>query len=647
MIQTQIPMNDMRPPTPPSPAVRLTRRQLAKQDELSKSQRRAVLPEPEPLPEKPATEAASGPVEQAPEATSDDSSAGAQDPDPKTNGGSAVKQEESTPEPAEEEVTEGVIHEAEHIVEQKEQPNEPTEFRKPEEETFKSEIETAEIPKPTTEEQSISTAEAQSQVKLETEAPEKHESGRTTPTAIYSLDQATAQSPARSAEEPNQIQDNLKATVKSAAEPAPAPEAAEKESKKSSKPATRKSMNPTDAKSTKLSSRPSVAPSTRSSRPSVAPSARQSLASSSRSSHARSSSVRASSARDPEKSHSEVTNYLASKRRPISISFPAPPPPPKASKPPTRPTFQLPGEAIAAKLKAQKEERLKREAEREAEGVPAKPRTSIVSRAPSVRSSKPPTKSTFQLPGEAVAARLKAQREERLKREAEGLVERPTSATFKPPPPPKSTKPPTKPNFQLPGEAVAAKLKAQREERLKREQEAAEAAKNDKKPAFKARVVPTHKAPATVRQTAASKARESLMNGTSLKKDDNGSSTKSTSKSARRVSSAPSNASMASKRSSTIQTKAPAADKGREVFNRDKKSADQAEKERKEKEEAAKKARAEAAERGRQASREWAERQRKKALAAKAKSERQVEAEPEVMAEPAAVAEPVAEEPAA
>lgn len=49
------------------------------------------------------------------------------------------------------------------------------------------------------------------------------------------------------------------------------------------------------------------------------------------------------------------------KRRPVSLSFPTPQPPPKSRKPPTKPTFQLPGEAVAAKLKAQREERLKRE----------------------------------------------------------------------------------------------------------------------------------------------------------------------------------------------------------------------------------------------------------------------------------------------
>ncbi|CAD0096579.1 unnamed protein product, partial [Aureobasidium vineae] len=52
-----------------------------------------------------------------------------------------------------------------------------------------------------------------------------------------------------------------------------------------------------------------------------------------------------------------------SKPRPMSMSFPTPPPPPKSSKAPTQSTFQLPGEAIAAKLKADKKARLQRQAE--------------------------------------------------------------------------------------------------------------------------------------------------------------------------------------------------------------------------------------------------------------------------------------------
>jgi hypothetical protein len=393
------------------------------------------------------------------------------------------------------------------------------------------------------------------------------------------------------------------------------------------------------------------------------------------SSLARSSSVRAPP--KERKGSGEVADYLAAKRRPISMQFPTPPPPPKSKKAPTTSSFQLPGEAIAAKLKAQKKERLKREEgrsrplsasfvgapkiksskppttasfqlpgeaiaaklkaqkeerlKREAEGLAERPSSTTFQAPAPPKSSKPPTVPNFQLPGEAIAAKLKAQREERLKREAEGLTERPSSAAFKAPAPPKSSKPPTVPNFQLPGEAIAAKLKAQREERMKREEE--EAAK---KAAFKARPAPIMRSGSTsVRQTAASKARQSLIigeNDTGLKRTGSvnaGSKRNSTILCRPTLISTVSSSSSDSKRNSLVITKSnvTAADaatqrlKGKEIFNRDKLEKERREQERREKEEAAKKARAMAAERGRIASREWAEKQKRKLMGGGAKVE--------------------------
>jgi hypothetical protein len=338
----------------------------------------------------------------------------------------------------------------------------------------------------------------------------------------------------------------------------------------------------------------------------------------------RSSIVRSSSVRAPvkeRKASAEVADYLASKRRPISMSFPTPPPPPKSTKAPTKATFQLPGEAVAAKLKAQKEERLKREAE---EG-PKKPRP--ISMPPPTKSTKPPTKPTFQLPGEAVAAKLKAQKEERLRREAEGEEPAPRQVSI--PPRPKSTKPPTVASFQLPGEAIAAKLKAQKEERLKREEDAEFA----KKASFKARPAPARKLVATaVRQTSTSKAREGLMSkesqaGVSIAPPPQRTSSLTVGKrSSMILPRAVSNSSATSShRNSVILNTGPVVKstvtpedavaqkaKGKQVFNRDKMEKENRDRERREKEDAAKKARAEAAERGRIASREWAEKQRKK-----------------------------------
>ena len=268
---------------------------------------------------------------------------------------------------------------------------------------------------------------------------------------------------------------------------------------------------------------------------------------------------------------------------------------------------------------------------------------------------------------------------------------RPISVSFPTPPPPtKSSKPPTKPIFQLPGEAIAAKLKARREERQKREEEEA-AKKRD----LKARPTPARKiiTPIAVKHTAASKARESLMHGGNpelseenktagpgatvprLKRTSSISTTMSGKRqsaiiaTSRRASSllnrpastlpgsgsderntptanherppfttSTSTMSNASKRLSTatavqvIKSTVTPADvatqriKAREIFNRDKVEKEERERQRREKEEAAKKARAEAAERGRIASREWAERQKVKkamstAVVAKAEAE--------------------------
>jgi hypothetical protein len=249
---------------------------------------------------------------------------------------------------------------------------------------------------------------------------------------------------------------------------------------------------------------------------------------------------------------------------------------------------------------------------------------------------------------------------------------RPVSLSFPTPPPAaKSSKAPTKSSFQLPGEAVAAKLKAAREERVKREAAAATSKANDKatseekKPAFKARPVPsTLKKTPSVRHTAASRARESIMTGDAAPKPTVSSSTiglkrSNTVGSARpRPSMAPATSTKAATKplqpaqltvqkrarpssvhvtSSEISAAAPrqpsssssrpsiapaarstsATSKGKEVYARFSAARNAAENEKKEKEDAARKARAAAAERGRAASREWAEKQKVRKMIAK------------------------------
>ncbi len=212
--------------------------------------------------------------------------------------------------------------------------------------------------------------------------------------------------------------------------------------------------------------------------------------------------------------------------------------------------------------------------------------------------------------------------------------------------PAKSTKPLTRSSFELPGDAVARKLKEQREERLKRGGE------EPKKPVFKARPARLSQAP-VVRQTALSSARLSLAK-TDFKKADvlqeRTSANKSISRqrsiltadTQRRLSTI--SVAKPTRPSLTTNTRDPVRNRsmsvvsthaapgpsrapmvvpetaqlklrGKEVFNRNRVELDERERARKEKEEAARRARAEAAERGRIASREWAEKQRMKKMA--------------------------------
>ncbi|KAF1849912.1 uncharacterized protein K460DRAFT_411711 [Cucurbitaria berberidis CBS 394.84] len=321
---------------------------------------------------------------------------------------------------------------------------------------------------------------------------------------------------------------------------------------------------------------------------------------------ARASSVRVAASKDVKKGPTETIDYLAVKRRPISLSFPTPPPPPKG-RPPTRATFQLSSDAVAQKLKADKEERLKRQAE----GVP---KQRPISMPPPPRSTKPPTKSNFQLPGDKIAAELKARKEERLKREAEAPQQSGAPRAPRPismPPQPKSTKPLTKADFQLPGAAVAEKLKAQKEERLRRQEET-EAVK--KAAALRARSVPPRK-PVTVpiRQQPGITIPPSSQRSSSL------ASKRSSIQLSRSDSTSSTNRQSLLLNTKSTVTPIDAAQqklKGREVFNRDRMEKEARDRERREKEDAAKRARADAAERGRIASREWAEKQRKKIVGA-------------------------------
>jgi hypothetical protein len=308
-----------------------------------------------------------------------------------------------------------------------------------------------------------------------------------------------------------------------------------------------------------------------------------------------------------------------------------------------------------------------------------RPRPSIMpARAGNVRQSVvPAAASSKRIPPTASSAKAPATKTSpRAKKETTipHSKPRPVSLSFPTPPPTaKSSKPPTKSTFQLPGEAVAAKLKAAREERAKREATAA-STKDEKKPAFKARPVPiTLKKTPSVRHTAASRARDPAKAGevaakpttsTTTSTGHKRSNTISTSKprpstvpssstnkppapstltvqkrarpssmfvssttasaatSAAAAAAAPRNPSISSSsgatsRPSTARITSGASSKGKEVYARFGAARDAAENEKREKEEAARKARAAAAEKGRAASREWAEKQRVKKMVAK------------------------------
>ncbi|KAL9035330.1 MAG: hypothetical protein Q9180_004920 [Flavoplaca navasiana] len=225
--------------------------------------------------------------------------------------------------------------------------------------------------------------------------------------------------------------------------------------------------------------------------------------------------------------------------------------------------------------------------------------------------------------------------------------------------PAKSTKPPTRASFELPGEAVARKLKEAREKRMEREEEEKAV---PQKPKFTARPVRVSQAP-VVKPTATSRARISMAKGEapaalsmkksttpmpkpisgfgaapkesagkrlstlSVKKRSSPTSANTSARINRDSPTIASNGQQVPKSRLSVQpsvrqsvTAADAAQmkaKGKSIFNRGRVEHDELEQMKKDKEEAARKARAEAAERGRIASREWAEKQKAKKLAAR------------------------------
>jgi hypothetical protein len=292
-------------------------------------------------------------------------------------------------------------------------------------------------------------------------------------------------------------------------------------------------------------------------------------------------------------SSSTTTDYLASKRRPISMQFPPPPTPAKSSKTPTRPTFTLPGDSILAKRRALMEDKLKKEQEelakkREFKARPApgsakaRPTSMIVRQNASSMARASimgagdinNTLGTAKVNGSGSSTTLKRS----------GTVTGATSSTAS------KDKPATK-RFSVSYTKSAAPAAANISQKRQ------------------SIVVP--KTEATKRSSIIVPKRPAPTNTSQL-------STTSRSASGTR--------SMASSTMSSVpgMTKTVIADqittlkqKGKQIYNRDRVEKEERERERRDKEAAAKKARAEASEKGRQASREWAEKQRKKLLEVK------------------------------
>ncbi|KAF1940867.1 hypothetical protein EJ02DRAFT_435255 [Clathrospora elynae] len=666
-----VPTTDDRPASPPSKAVRLTRRQLAKQEEDMRQSQRATSPLHEPE-----AEAQDVPevTEEVADVPQEEAIAGAQD----------TQTEDAQEEPRMDEAS----PEEEHVEDAQEELSAVT-----------------------------PSVEITSEEEPKTLAAEKPTEDAVTPLRSHTSSRRASRSPSKS---PMRLEESFEAidALEEALENVTSVTSfdhpiEEKSPRKKQVPKTTGSPN-TRSKTPKMI--PAVAEKISRTPSAAAP---KSLKPTKTSSLARASSARVAPSKDLRMGSTDTVDYLASKRRPISMSFPTPPPPPKgraptkptfqlssnnvvaklkaqkeerekreaegvappkqrpvsmpppprSTKPPTKPTFQLPGEKVAEKLKAQKEERLRREAEAPRQSISrpvsismaphakstkaltkptfelpgaavaeklrlqkeerlkrqeeaetdhqAAPRSTSIKMAPHAKTSKPPTKPTFELPGAAVAEKLKLQKEERLKRQEEAEAD-PQAASRSinnsMVPHAKSSKPPTKATFELPGAAVAEKLKLQKEERLKRMEEA-DAAKKEaalktrQGPIRKPLTVPILQQPGPVPQTQTQHASSLASKRSSVMLSQPLSQSRSTS-----TSSANRNSVLIAKSTVTPVDAAQQKLKGREVFNRDRMEKESRDRERKDKEDGAKKARAEAAERGRIASREWAEKQRKKMM---------------------------------
>ncbi|KAI7153777.1 hypothetical protein KC349_g8133 [Hortaea werneckii] len=277
-----------------------------------------------------------------------------------------------------------------------------------------------------------------------------------------------------------------------------------------------------------------------------------------------------------------------SKPRPVNLSFPTPPPPPKSKKAPTTSTFQLPGEAIAAKLKAAREERMKKEADQPEE---KKPSTFKARPAPALKKTPSvvrPTNSTKT-------------RESMVNGKAPVSTAPPTglkraSTVHAPGTKPTGT---TKPKAAAPPPRTTAKPEDKGLKVAKRPTSTTTAAGPPN---------PNRSFSLTNRTSSAPRPRPSI----AARPAPSTTTTTTSSSSAPAAPAAPATGPAAPHQQQRVLSKGTA--KGKEVFGRALLAKEALGREKREKEEAARKARESAAERGRVASREWAEKQRLRKL---------------------------------
>jgi hypothetical protein len=254
------------------------------------------------------------------------------------------------------------------------------------------------------------------------------------------------------------------------------------------------------------------------------------------------------------------------------------------------------------------------------------------------------------LPGEAIAAKLKAQREERQKREEEAaakqarekVVTKPTTAIKTRPRLSTTTAPAIKPRETKTSQARQSLMVVNNEKRS-----VSESSNKETKVLANRAIQQTSKSPLKTKELVVKKRPSSLRVGVdtnSLKKRTGVEKAGITSAESVRANSAirrtgtgngisaarreptvhsPSSRAEASATNATTNKADLVSQKGKVVLGRDKLEKVAMEKPRLEKEEAAKKARADAAERGRAASREWAEKQKRKLAAAEAAKKEQ------------------------